>query len=67
MKYRMGQRIRNGWRSDSKPDCEIVCLGIFGDGIWKYGVLDDNAEYGDMIDFYTEEELEREFDIGVKE
>lgn len=66
MKYRIGQRIKNGWNGDEEPDCEIVCLGIFGDGTWKYGVLEDMAEYSNMIDFYTEEDLEKEFIIGDK-
>lgn len=66
MKYRIGQRIKTGWSGGKEPDCEIVCLGIFGDGTWKYGVLEDMAEYGNMIDFYTEEDLEKEFIIGDK-
>ena len=51
MKYKVGQRIKNGWKDeDEEPDCEIVCLGVFGDGTWKYGILEDMAEYGNMIE-----------------
>lgn len=71
MKYRIGQglvkKIFLNVDENYEPDCEIVCVAIFDGGIWKYGVKEDMAEYGNMVDFYTEEELEKEFVVGGKE
>jgi hypothetical protein len=59
MKYRIGQRIRLLYQPGSEfgDEGEIVCFGIFDDGSWKYGFQEDMAEYGNQIDFYTEEEM----------
>lgn len=68
MKYKIGQRLiqKYLWVVDKnrEPDCEIVCIAIFDGGVWKYGVEEDMSEYSNMVDFYTEGELERWFVVG---
>lgn len=63
MKYRIGQRLfeRDFHYGEDGPDYTIVCLGLFGDGVWKYGVKYDDSEYDSIIDFYTEDEMDEEF------
>lgn len=70
MKYKIGQRLFSKnycYDEDDGSDYEIVCVGIFGDGIWKYGVKYDRAEYDCMVDFYTENEIEEEFTTEKEE
>lgn len=70
MKYKIGQRMFETYLciddeeiAEQEDTCEIICIALFGDGIWKYGVKADNAEYDCMIDFYSEKELEEEYTI----
>lgn len=63
MKYKIGQELRHNWSDEKEPDCKIICLGLFDDGKWKYGVHEYGDEYNDMVDFYTEKELEENYEI----
>lgn len=70
MKYKIGQRMFESYLcidgdeiSEQEDTCEIICIALFGDGTWKYGVREDMAEYSCMVDFHSEEELEGKYTI----
>ena len=72
MKYKIGQVLYPGWVDTEDFDedwhkCIIICIALFGDFTWKYGIKDKDSEYGDQIDFFLEDEIEKEYIImGAK-
>lgn len=66
MKYKIGQILYPGWVDTDDFDeewhkCEIVCIALFGDFTWKYGIKDKDSEYSDQVDFVSEYEIINEY------
>lgn len=68
MKYKIGQVLYPDWVDMEDFDeewhkCTIVCIAVFGDFTWKYGIIDKDSEYGNMIDFCSEDEIDEDYII----
>lgn len=68
MKYKIGQVLYPGWIDTEDFDeewhkCTIVCIAVFDNFTWKYGIQDKDSEYGDMVDFCSEDEIDEEYII----